>query len=598
MPKESDRPLIVANCSGFYGDKLSAAKELVDGGPIDVLTGDYLAELTMAILFRQKMKDPSKGYVGTFLKQIKEVLSDCLDKKIKIVCNAGGLNPKAMADAIREIANQEGLSLSIAYIDGDDLMPRLQPLQKEGEAFSHIDKGTPFRQVSGMPVTANAYLGCWGIKEALTRGADVVICPRVTDAALLMGPAAWKFNWNRDDYDPLAGALAAGHIIECGTQATGGNYSFFQEVPSFRNVGFPIAEIYPDGSSIITKHPGTGGLVSVGTVTAQLMYEVSTPEYLSPDVIGHFDTLKVSQESGDRVLVQGCLGSSPPLQHKVCLNYMSGHRNGMTILITGLDVEEKAEILTDALFYSLGGKEQFEEVAVQLVRTDKPDPPTNEEAFALLRINVKAKDSKAAGRLFSAKVIELALSTIPGFGGLSLPDAGMPCLIHWPCLINSAHIVENVWIEQSPGKTEEFTIRPTNQLDLKPVGVEIRKPVKRILPETPLIDIPFGRIYGTRSGDKGGNANLGVWGKNEQSYNFLEAFLNIEKLQALLPETACLEIERYLFPNLFAVNFYIKGLLGEGVSSSFRMDPQAKTLGEYLRAKIIQAPELIILKNN
>ena len=280
----------IANCSGYYGDRLSAAKEMVEGGPIDVLTGDYLAELTMTILFNQKLKrGDDKGYVGTFLKQLKDVAKTCKEKEIKIVTNAGGLNPKSMANEIQIILSELGLEMQVAYIDGDDLMPRMSDLQNSGEEFINIDKEISLKDSGYTTLTANAYLGAWGIKEALDRGAEIVVCPRVTDAAVVIGPAAWKFNWKRDDFDQLAGALAAGHIIECGCQATGGNYAFFEEVPSFENVGFPIAEIQSDGSFFITKHPGTGGLVSTGTVTAQLLYEISSPAYINPDVVAHFD---------------------------------------------------------------------------------------------------------------------------------------------------------------------------------------------------------------------------------------------------------------------------------------------------------------------
>ena len=329
----------IANCSGFYGDKLSAAKDLVDGGPIDVLTGDYLAELTMAILFGQKMqRGEDKGYVGTFLKQINQIAKSCKEKNIKIVSNAGGLNPKSMAIEIEKILKEQSIDMKVAYIDGDDLMPTISNLKKSGEEFKNIDKGKKLDESGYSPLTANAYLGAWGIKEALDKGADIVVCPRVTDAAVVIGPAAWKFNWKRDNYDALAGALAAGHIIECGCQATGGNYAFFKEVESFDNVGYPIAEIYDDGSFYVTKHPDTGGLVSTGTVTAQLLYEINSPAYVNPDVIAHFDTLKIEEVEKDKVYVSGCRGSSPPDKHKVCINLAGGFRNGMEIILTGLDL--------------------------------------------------------------------------------------------------------------------------------------------------------------------------------------------------------------------------------------------------------------------
>ena len=386
--------IIIGNCSGFYGDRLSAAKDMVEGGPIDVITGDYLAELTMTILYNQRMKrGEDQGYVGTFLKQFTEIAKACEEKDIKIVTNAGGLNPSSMASKIEAIVEELGVNLKVAYIDGDDLAPRIEELGAAGEKLESIEKGIALKDHGKETLTANAYLGAWGIKEALDAGADVVVCPRVTDAAVVIGPAAWKFNWSRNDFDALAGSLAAGHIIECGAQATGGNYSFFQEVPSFKNIGYPIAEIYEDGSFTVTKHPGTGGLVSVGTVTAQLLYEINTPAYMNPDVISHFDTLKIEQESQDRVYVSGCRGSSAPKTHKVCINLSGGFRNGSEILLTGLDIEEKAKLVTDLIFDNVGGKEQFDKVDIQLLRTDKEDPNSNEEAQASLRISVMSHQS-------------------------------------------------------------------------------------------------------------------------------------------------------------------------------------------------------------
>ncbi|HYW92773.1 MAG TPA: acyclic terpene utilization AtuA family protein [Gammaproteobacteria bacterium] len=589
MPEQDPRKLIIGNCSGFYGDRLEAARELIDGGPIDVLTGDYLAELTMAILFRKKSQKPSEGYVGTFLKQMEDVMGDCLERGIKVVSNAGGLNPAGMARALQGIAQRLGLSPKVAWIEGDDLMPRLDKLKQAGETFAHLDRGTPLDQSDLMPVTANAYLGCWGIKEALERDADIVVAPRVTDAAVAMGPAAWKFGWKRDDYDALAGALAAGHIIECGAQATGGNYSFFQEVPSYHGVGYPLAEMHPDGAFVITKHPGTGGLVSVGTVTAQLMYEIATPEYLNPDVTAHFDTIKIAQEGEDRVAVSGVRGSSPPVGHKVSMNTLGGHRNDMTVILTGLDIEEKARVVENTLFNSLGGKDQFQKVAVQLVRSDKADPPSNEEAFAQLRISVVAKDSNLVGRRFSAKLVELALANIPGFTLSGPPGGGSPYLAYWPAIVGADKIREIVHVR---GETVE--VEPSAILDLPKVEVPRIGPRKAQPPGGETLRVPLGRIFATRAGDKGGNANLGVWGRTPEAYAFLESFLTENKLAELLRDLAPYTIERYEFPNLNGVNFYIRGLLGEGVSASSRMDPQAKTLGEYLRARVIEAPRSLV----
>ena len=583
----------IGNCSGYYGDKLSAAKDMVEGGPLDVLTGDYLAELTMAILFNQKLqRGEDKGYVGTFLKQVKAVAETCKEKNIKIVTNAGGLNPSSMANEIEKILEELGVSLKVAYITGDDLMPRMDALIKDGETFSNIDRQIPIKDSGCQTLTANAYLGAWGIKEALDAGADIVVCPRVTDAAVVIGPAAWKFNWSRDDYDALAGALAAGHIIECGCQATGGNYSFFKEVASFDNVGYPIAEIKSDGSFYITKHPNTGGLVSTGTVTAQLLYEISSPAYLNPDVIAHFDTLKIEQDSKDRVYVSGCRGSSPTQSHKVCINLAGGYRNGMEFILTGLDIEEKAKIITDALFNSVGGKDQFDEVSILLDRTDKEDPNSNEEAMASLRVSVKSKNADLVGRMFSAKMIELALANYPGFftgGGVR---SGGPVLVYWPALIDSKHIKETVHVD---GKKIE--VLPTNQLGLEEIYYQ-KQPID--VPPAPSdapLRKPLGELFGARSGDKGGCANIGVWAKTENAFSFLNEYLTVETLKKLMPDVAEFDIDRYELPNILSLNFYIHGILQDGVSSNTRKDGQAKSLGEYLRSKYIDMPKSLIEEN-
>ena len=583
----------IGNCSGYYGDKLSAAKDMVEGGPLDVLTGDYLAELTMAILFNQKLqRGEDKGYVGTFLKQVKAVAETCKEKNIKIVTNAGGLNPSSMANEIEKILGELGVSLKVAYITGDDLMPRMDALIKDGETFSNIDRQIPIKDSGCQTLTANAYLGAWGIKEALDAGADIVVCPRVTDAAVVIGPAAWKFNWSRDDYDALAGALAAGHIIECGCQATGGNYSFFKEVASFDNVGYPIAEIKSDGSFYITKHPNTGGLVSTGTVTAQLLYEISSPAYLNPDVIAHFDTLKIEQDSKDRVYVSGCRGSSPTQSHKVCINLAGGYRNGMEFILTGLDIEEKAKIITDALFHSVGGQDQFDEVSILLDRTDKEDPNSNEEAMASLRISVKSKNADLVGRMFSAKMIELALANYPGFftgGGVR---SGGPVLVYWPALIDSKHIKETVHVD---GKKIE--VLPTNQLGLEEIYYQ-KQPID--VPPAPSdapLRKPLGELFGARSGDKGGCANIGVWAKTENAFSFLNEYLTVETLKKLMPDVAEFDIDRYELPNILSLNFYIHGILQDGVSSNTRKDGQAKSLGEYLRSKYIDMPKSLIEEN-
>jgi len=579
--------LRIANCSGFYGDRLSAAREMVEGGPIDVLTGDYLAELTLMILLKDRLKDPQLGYARTFLRQLEEIAATCLARGIKIVVNAGGLNPAGCAAAARAVYARLGLRAVVAHVEGDDLLPQLADLQARGEPFIHLDKGIPLSTLQAPVLSANAYLGGFGIAAALARGADLVICPRVTDAALVVGPAAWRFGWARDDWDRLAAAVVAGHIIECGAQCTGGNYAFFHEAERLFAPGFPIAELRADGSVVITKHPGTDGLVSVGTVTAQLLYEIGGPDYLNPDVTARFDTIELVQEEPDRVLVRGVKGVPPPPTTKVCINHFGGYKNSMTFVLAGLDIEAKARLAEETLWRLVGGKAQFAETHVSLRRGDRPDPRSNEEAFAFLTVAVKDGDPQKVGRAFANRVVEMALASYPGFTMTSPPMAESQIGVFWPALVASAVVPHRAVIGEEA-------------VDIPPVEVPVVSTPRhapapaRAVPTGPTRDAPLGAICGARSGDKGGNANVGVWVRSDAAYEWLAAFLGVARLRELIAEARTLEVERYELPNLRALNFVIKGLLGDGVAASLRSDPQAKTLGEYLRAKVVPIPVALL----
>lgn len=582
--------LVIANMSGFYGDRFSAAAEMVRGGPIDVLTGDYLAELTLAILHKARLKDPEGGYVPTFLRQMEEVLGECLSRSIRVVANAGGLSPRGLARELGKIAARLGLSPRIAVVEGDDLAPRLAALAGAGERFAHLDRGEPLGGAVSRVITANAYLGGWGIKEALDRGADVVITGRVTDAALVVGPAASRFGWRRDDWDRLAGAVAAGHILECGTQATGGNYAFFEEVPSLRNIGFPIAEMHPDGSFVITKHPGTGGLVSVGIVTAQLVYEIDSPRYASPDVTARFDSLTLSQEGPDRVRVSGVRGEPPPPSHKVAINLLGGYRNTVTLMLAGLDIEAKARLVEEQLFEALGGRDRFERAEVALLGRRDGEPATNEDAAALLRITVTSPDRDRVGKRFSAAAVELALASVPGITMTAPPGDATLFATYWPARLDSVHLRHRVELD---GEAFEIDAAAPASMPIAPIE---DGSAATTWDDADTMRAPLGRIFGARSGDKGGNANLGVWARSEDAHAFLRAFLTTEKLRELLPDLAPFPIERHALPNLRAVNFVIRGLLGDGAAASTRFDPQAKTLAEYFRARTASIPRGLLLR--
>ncbi|MCZ4079387.1 DUF1446 domain-containing protein [Rhodococcus sp. H36-A4] len=554
----------IGNCSGFYGDRLSAMREMLEGGELDYLTGDYLAELTMLILGRDRAKDKSRGYAKTFLRQAEDCLGLALDKGVKIVSNAGGLNPSGLVEALDRL----GTGAEIAYVHGDDLLPRAQELGL------------------GSPLTANAYLGAWGIVEALNAGADVVVTGRVTDASVIVGPAAAHFGWSKTDYDSLAGAVVAGHIIECGTQATGGNYSFFTEIADMSRPGFPIAEIEADGSSFITKHEGTSGAVSVGTVTAQLLYEITGGRYANPDVTARIDTASVSQVGADRVLVSGVKGEAPPPTAKVSLNALGGFRNEFTLILTGLDIEAKATL----------AQQQFEswlpsrptELDWTLVRTDKPDAETEETASALLRCVVRDTDPNVVGRQFSSVAVELALASYPGLSVTAPPGNGAPYGVFTAGYVPIGEVPHVVVL---PDGTQREIGPATETLELEPLTEPELPPARET---EPTIRVPLGTIAAARSGDKGGNANVGVWVRTDDEFAWLAHALTVEQVALMLPETADLVVTRHVLPKLRAVNFVIEGILGEGVASQARFDPQAKGLGEWLRSRHIDIPETLV----
>ena len=592
-------PLRIANCSGFYGDRRSAPRELLEGGPIDVLTGDYLAELTMLILWRSRARDPSKGYATSFLGQMEECLGLAADKGVKVVANAGGLNPAGLAAELRELAGRLGLDVRVAHVEGDDLLDRLEDLRAVGEPLAHLDTGVPLAAAGVAPVTANAYLGAWGIVAALEAGADVVVCGRVTDASLVVGPAAWHFGWAADDWDRLAGAVVTGHVLECGTQATGGNYAFLEELPDTRLPGFPIAEVAADGSAVVTKHPGTGGLVSVGTVTAQLLYEIAGPAYENPDVVARFDTVRVEAAGPDRVRLHGTRGEPAPDRLKVAINYLGGFRNSMSFVLTGLDVEAKAAMATSALFERLGGRERFQTAVTRLVGRPTADPASAEEAVAELRVTVKDPDPAKVGRAFSSAAIELALASYPGCYTTTPPGDATPYGVWWPTLVR-ADLVDQVVVLDTGHR---LPVKPPAGPTLRspdaapdppdPAGEpavhtpQLHAPLTRT---GPTVRAPLGRVFGARSGDKGGTANVGVWARSEAGYRFLAGFLTVERFRELIPEAGKLVVHRHELPNLRALNFVVVGLLGEGVSSTTRIDPQAKGLGEWLRARVVELP--------
>ena len=561
----------VGNCSGFYGDRLTAMREMLDGGPVDVITGDYLAELTMLILGRDQLKDPSLGYAKSFVRQLEDCLGDALERGVRMVSNAGGLNPAGLAAKVREVAHGLGLDPVVAHVEGDNLAPRAAELGFGGA------------------LTANAYLGAFGIAEALGRGAEVVVTGRVTDASVVAGPAIAEHGWSPTSYDELAGAVVAGHVIECGTQATGGNFSGFLSLPrDARPLGFPIAEVAADGSSVITKHDGTGGAVTVDTVTAQLMYEIQTAQYLNPDVTLDLTSVRLEQVGDDRVRIRDVRGAAPPERLKVSVNTLGGHRNQVEFVLTGLDIDAKASWVREQLEARLGSRRP-DVVDWHLDRVPLPDAETEEAASCLLRVTVKDPSPEVVGRAFSAAAVELALASYPGFTMTSPPGNASPYGIYRPAYVDRSEVEQVVVMPDG----ERIVIAdgvgvPSGSTTVPPVvePVETSAPTKRV---------PLGTFVHARSGDKGGDANIGLWigqgDRRDARIAWLLDLVTPDLVRSLLPEAKDLDVEVFPLPNLGGVNVLVHGLLGEGVAASTRFDPQAKAVGEWLRSRLVDVPE-------
>ncbi|OBG28549.1 acyclic terpene utilization AtuA family protein [Mycobacterium sp. 852002-51057_SCH5723018] len=588
-PERGRRPIRVGNCSGFYGDRASAMAEMARAGGIDVLTGDYLAEVTMLILGKARAKDSTKGYATTFLQQLDSALEHLAVNNIRLVVNAGGLNPSGLASATRELVARRGYRLRVSHVDGDDVFGRLPVLQQAGHVLPHLTSGEPLSSWPHQPLTANAYLGGFGIARALDNGADIVITGRVADASVVVGAAAWWWTWNPVDYDALAGAVAAGHVIECGAQATGGNFSGFRAIADPMEPGFPIAEIDADGSCVITKNAGTGGAVTPDTVTAQLLYEIGDPAYLNPDVIAHLDSASLTDLGNDRVQITGVRGSAPPATTKVAITAVGGWENSVLLALTGVDLDAKARLVERSLHRYIDTVDGLDAVAIDRIGRPQHDPESQVAATQLLRIAVQGT-KEAAGRAFSSEIVELALSSYPGMYSLSPPQPGSAFGVYWPALLEQGLLEHTV--HHHDGTTETIAAPAPSKAGM--ISQLERSPVPSASWTDELVVAPLGEIVHARSGDKGGDANLGVWARNLEAWEWLQSALTVDELRRLLPETHELGIERYELPNLGALNFLIRGLLGTGATSSLRLDSQAKALGEWLRARSAKVPRTLL----
>jgi len=583
------RPIRIANFSGAAGDYFLALHDAVHGDPVDVLVGDYLAEIAFGLVLQRSIEAGQAEQVqqefsfDIFLRQVTPELQAIAEKGLKLVTNAGAFNPEGMAKRLRQAIAEAGLELKVATVSGDDLLPEVQRLAGDCQLVN-FDTGRPMGNLSGRIIAANAYLGGWGIAAALEAGAEIVITGRVTDASLTMGPAAWWHGWTRNDFDAVAGGIAAGHIIECGPQASGGNFSGFQELGDVLRLSFPVAEIEADGSFVVTKQSDEKGFVTPDTVKAQLLYEVQGPRYLNPDAVLHLDSLSIEQESDDRVRVSRIRGTAPPSTTKVGCFYHDGWRFVMIVYVTGLEWRAKVEWIRrqmDSIIEPLELDEYHFEPLGQPI-----EAPTNQgEATMVVRIAAAAQELEELEKL-GGGFATLGLGSIPGFTG-EFGHLVSPRMEYWPGLAEQAECEHRVTLADGTSLVIGLPdTDPSAQRSGVPAMAEPFDPSR--FGKT--VAAPLGKVIHARSGDKGGDASLGVWCKSPESYEWLVAYLTGERIHALMGLAEQVQVDSFPLPNIHGVLYVLRGQFGRSGTSNIMLDQIGKGLGEFLRACMTDIP--------
>jgi len=587
--------IIIANCGGFWGDDPTAARRQVEGGPIDYLVMDYLAEVTMAILQKQRRKNPQAGFASDVLVQLRDVLKPCAERGIRIITNAGGVNPLACRAAVERLASELGVAdrVRVGVVLGDDIFGDLDALLGGGEPLAHMETGAPLASIREKVLSANVYLGARPVAEALALGANVVICGRVTDTAVTLAPMLHEFGWSDGDWDRIASGIIAGHIIECGTQCTGGNFTDWRKVESFDNIGYPLVEARPDGGFTVTKHPGTGGLVSVHTVSEQLVYEMGSPAYLSPDCVAHFDSIRLAQEGKDRVAVSGIRGGPAPAKLKVSISFEEGYRAFGRLLVSGPDALAKARRVADVFWESVGGEGAYESASTQWIGWDSCHPSVTgaEPGEVLLQVGVRDADEGKINDRFAPQLVPKVLSTIPGITYLS--DQGRPrasgVVGYWPALISRERVKSRVLVgDREAPVTSAVAASPARPFaPPRPLPVSLRASGRTR-------QVPLSRLCLARSGDKGDTCNVGVIGRSAEIYGWMVATLTPAFVKERFGAICRGSVERFEVGNLLALNFLLHESLGGGGTLSLLVDAQGKTYAQFLLAAEVVVDEALI----
>lgn len=581
----------IANAGGYWGDDLTQFRRQVELGPTDYVTLDFLAEITMSIMQKQRARDPRAGYARDFVAQVEQTLELLIERNVRVITNAGGVNPMGCRDALQAMAQKHGRALDVAAVVGDDLMDRLGELNAAGATLDNMDDGTPFAGIRERVSSANAYYGAWPVVEALASGAQIVVTGRCTDTGITLAPMIHAFGWAADDWDRLASGIVAGHIVECGAQSTGGNFTDWRRVKDFPGIGYPVIEVSADGSFVVTKHRGTGGAVTVRTVKEQLVYEMGDPRgYITPDVVADFASIRLEQIGRDRVRVWGVKGRPAPPSLKVSAAYADGFKASGSIIISAPDAAEKARAFA-ALFWKRVGV-SYDACHTELVGHSAcwgPIAPPVDAPEVLLRLSVRDRDAKKL-EAFSKMLPAVILSGPPGVAVTGGRPQAQEVVAYWPALV-PRDLVKPRLVTSAGERALEWPTPLVPSAKPAPLAKEAWPKAKGA---AGTVKVPLSALAHGRSGDKGDTANIGVVARSPEIYPWLVKTITAAVVKKRFKGLCLGKVERHEVPNLWALNFLLHESLGGGGTVSLRLDAQGKTLSHALLAMEVRAPRALL----